>query len=185
VEVAVSADVTLEDVREDAGAEEPEEQIDLAHVDKIVDSLTEMKGMLIPVLQDVQKVYGYVPEEAANQVADKMGLYRSQVYGVLTFYTQFHLSPRGRHIIRACSGTACHVRGGKTVISKLEHMLEIGHGETTEDMFASFEKVACLGACGLAPVIMIDNDAHGTLDSLKTERIMENLREMDSMKRGE
>jgi NADH:ubiquinone oxidoreductase subunit E len=71
------------------------------------------------------------------------------------------------------------------VISKLESMLEIGHGETTEDMFASFEKVACLGACGLAPVIMIDNDAHGTLDSLKTERIMENLREMDSMKRGE
>ena len=182
----MSADVTLEDVRKDAGAvEEPEEQIDLASVDKIVDSLKELKGMLIPVLQDVQKVYGYVPEEAANRVADKMGLYRSQVYGVLTFYTQFHLSPRGRHIIRACSGTACHVRGGKTVISKLESMLGIGHGETTEDMFASFEKVACLGACGLAPVIMIDNDAHGTLDSLKTERIMENTREMDSMKRGE
>jgi NADH-quinone oxidoreductase subunit E len=185
VEVAVSADVTLEDVRQDAGAEEPEEQIDLAAVDKIIDSLTEMKGMLIPVLQDVQNVYGYVPEEAANRVADGLGLYRSQVYGVLTFYTQFHLSPRGRHIIRACSGTACHVRGGKTVISKLESKLGIGHGETTDDMFASFEKVACLGACGLAPVIMIDIDAHGQLDSLKTERILDNLREMDIMKRGE
>ena len=180
----MSADVTLEDVRQDAGAEEPEEQIDLAAVDKIIDSLTEMKGMLIPVLQNVQNVYGYVPEEAANLVADGLGLYRSQVYGVLTFYTQFHLSPRGRHIIRACSGTACHVRGGKTVISKLESKLGIGHGETTEDMFASFEKVACLGACGLAPVIMIDIDAHGQLDSLKTERILDNLREMDSMKRG-
>ena len=181
----MSADVTLEDVREDAGVEEPEEQIDLASVDKIIDSLTEQKGMLIPVLQEVQNVYGYVPEEAANMVADGLGLYRSQVYGVLTFYTQFHLSPRGRHIIRACSGTACHVRGGKTVISKLESNLGIGHGETTDDMFASFEKVACLGACGLAPVIMIDNDAHGQLDTLKTERIMANLREMDSMKRGE
>ncbi|MCJ7500653.1 NADH-quinone oxidoreductase subunit NuoE [bacterium] len=181
----MSADVTLEDVRKDARAEEPEEQIDLAAVDKIIDSLTEMKGMLIPVLQNVQNVYGYVPEEAANSVADGLGLYRSQVYGVLTFYTQFHLSPRGRHIIRACSGTACHVRGGKTVISKLESKLGIGHGETTDDMFASFEKVACLGACGLAPVIMIDIDAHGQLDSLKAERILDNLREMDRMKRGE
>ena len=181
----MSADVTLEDVKQDAGIEEEEEQIDLAPVHRIIDSLKETKGMLIPVLQDVQKVYGYVPEEAADVVADRMRLYRSQVYGVLTFYTQFHLTPRGRHIIRACSGTACHVRGGKTVISKLEHMLGIGHGETTEDMFASFEKVACLGACGLAPVIMIDNDAHGTLDSVKTERILDNLREMDSMKRGE
>ena len=182
----MSADVTLEDVRMDAGQEEePEEQIDLAPVGKILSALTETRGMLIPVLQDIQKVYGYVPEEAADMAADSLGLYRSQVYGVLTFYTQFHLSPRGRHIVRACSGTACHVRGGKTVISKLESMLEIGHGETSEDMFASFEKVACLGACGLAPVIMIDNDAHGQLDSISTERIVVNLREMDQMKRGE
>jgi NADH-quinone oxidoreductase subunit E len=185
VEVAVSADVTLEDVRMEAGEAEPEEQIDLAPVEKILDSLKEIKGMLIPVLQDIQNVYGYVPEEAANMAADGLGLYRSQVYGVLTFYTQFHLTPRGRHIVRACSGTACHVRGGKTVISKLETMLGIGHGETSEDMFASFEKVACLGACGLAPVIMIDNDAHGLLDTLSTERIVVNLRDMDKMKRGE
>ena len=181
----MSADVTIEDVRADAGQEETEEPLDLAPVLKIIDSLEEVKGMLIPVLQDVQNVYGYVPEEAANLVADQLGLYRSQVSGVLTFYTQFHLTPRGRHIMRACSGTACHVRGGKSVISKLESVLGIGHGETTEDMFASFEKVACLGACGLAPVIMIDNDAHGHLDPLKAGKILENLREMDMMKRGE
>ncbi|UCG39695.1 MAG: NADH-quinone oxidoreductase subunit NuoE [bacterium] len=144
-----------------------------------------MKGMLIPILQEVQQVYGYVPEEAANLAADLMGIYRSQVFGVLTFYTQFHLTPRGRHIIRACSGTACHVRGGKTVINRLETVLGIGHGETTEDRFASFEKVACLGACGLAPVIMIDNDAHGQLDPLKTDRIIEALKEMDSMRRAD
>ncbi len=181
----MSTDLTIEDVREDAGLLETEEPLDLAPVQKIVESLEDRKGMLIPVLQEVQNVYGYVPEEAANMVADLMGIYRSQVFGVLTFYTQFHLTPRGRHIMRACSGTACHVRGGKAVISKLENVLGIGHGETTEDMFASFEKVACLGACGLAPVIMIDNDAHGQLDPVKTERILENLREMDMMKRAE
>lgn len=178
-------EVTLEDVREDAGIEEVEEEIDLAAVLKILDSLHETKGMLIPVLQDVQRVYGYVPEDAADMVADGMGIYRSQVYGVLTFYTQFHLTPRGRHIIRACSGTACHVRGGKSIIGKLESILGITHGQTTEDGFASFEKVACLGACGLAPVIMIDDDASGQLDPVKVEKIIENLREMDSMKRGE
>lgn len=157
---------------------EEEEELDLTPVSEILGRLDEAKGMLIPLLQEVQQVYGYVPEEAANMVADGLGVYRSQVYGVLTFYTQFHLSPRGRHIIRACSGTACHVRGGKSVISKLENMLEIGHGETTEDGLASFEQVACLGACGLAPVIMIDNDAFAQVDPTKTERIIENLKEM-------
>ncbi|MFV1956499.1 MAG: NADH-quinone oxidoreductase subunit NuoE [bacterium] len=157
---------------------EEEEELDLIPVSEILSRLDMAKGMLIPLLQEVQQVYGYVPEEAANMVADYLGIYRSQVYGVLTFYTQFHLSPRGRHIIRACSGTACHVRGGKSVISRLENLLEIKHGETTEDGLASFEKVACLGACGLAPVIMIDNDAFGHVDPTKTERIIENLKEM-------
>ena len=157
---------------------EEEEELDLTPVNEIISRLDEAKGMLIPLLQEVQNVYGYVPEEAANMVADGLGIYRSQVYGVLTFYTQFHLSPRGRHIIRACSGTACHVRGGKSVISKLESMLEIEHGETTEDRLASFEKVACLGACGLAPVITIDNDAFGHVDPGKMVRIIENLKEL-------
>lgn len=159
-----------------------EEELDFTLVNEIFDRLEETKGMLIPLLQDVQNVFGYVPEEAANMVADELGLYRSQVYGVLTFYTQFHLSPRGKHIIRACSGTACHVRGGKTVISKLESMLGVEHGGTTEDMLASFEKVACLGACGLAPVIMVDNDAHGQVDPSSTERIIKHLREMSGIK---
>jgi len=176
VEVAVSHEA-YEDLEQGQ-----EEELDFTLVNEIFDRLEETKGMLIPLLQDVQNVYGYVPEEAANMVADELGLYRSQVYGVLTFYTQFHLSPRGKHIIRACSGTACHVRGGKTVISKLESMLGVEHGGTTEDMLASFEKVACLGACGLAPVIMVDNDAHGQVDPSSTERIINHLREMSGIK---
>lgn len=161
--------------------QEQEEELDLEPVAEILGRLQDKKGMLIPLLQEVQSVYGYVPEEAANVVADGLGLYRSQVYGVLTFYTQFHLSPRGRHIIRACSGTACHVRGGKTVIGRLESILGIEHGGTTEDGLASFEKVACLGACGLAPVIMVDNDAHGQMDPPGVERIIEHLREVSGI----
>ncbi|GBE16078.1 NADP-reducing hydrogenase subunit HndA [bacterium BMS3Abin14] len=178
-------EVTPEGVRVDAGTEEVEEELDLAHVREILGSLNDARGMLIPVLQGVQTAYGYVPEEAANLVADELGLYRSQVYGVLTFYTQFHLTPRGRHIIRACSGTACHVRGAKGIIDRLESILDVGHGETTEDRFASFEKVACLGCCGLAPVIMIDDDALGHLTPPKVDKIIKNLREMDGTKGGE
>ena len=154
----------------------PDEPIDLQPVYKILERLAGEKGMLIPVLQEVQDAYGYVPEEAANAVAEGMGIYKSQVYGVLTFYTQFHLSPRGRHIIRACAGTACHVKGGKQVILRMENELGVGHGGTTEDLIFSFEEVACIGACGLAPVIMIDDKAYGNLDPNKAESVLKKFR---------
>lgn len=164
------------EVSEAAAPQIQDEPIDLQAVYDILDRHVGEKGMLIPVLQEVQDVYGYVPEEAANAVADGMGIYRSQVYGVLTFYTQFHLSPRGRHIIRACAGTACHVKGGKQVINRMEAVLGVGHGGTTEDLVFSFEHVACIGACGLAPVIMIDENAYGNLDPNKAETILKKFR---------
>ena len=161
----------------EAAAEiKPDEPIDLQPVYDILERLSGEKGMLIPVLQEVQDAYGYVPEEAANAVAEGMGIYRSQVYGVLTFYTQFHLSPRGRHIIRACAGTACHVKGGKQVINRMENVLGVKHGGTTEDLIFSFEEVACIGACGLAPVIMIDDKAYGNLDPNKAETVVKKFR---------
>jgi NADH-quinone oxidoreductase subunit E len=163
-------------VSEAAEVENPEEPLDLQPVYEILDRLAGEKGMLIPILQQVQDAYGYVPEEAADAVADGTGSYRSQVYGVLTFYTQFHLSPRGRHIIRACAGTACHVKGGSQVINRMVNELGIGHGETTEDLIFSFEEVACIGACGLAPVIMIDNDAFGNLDPNQAETVLKKFR---------
>lgn len=149
---------------------------DLAPVDDILKEYPEKKGMLIPILQHVQDVYGFVPEGVANKVADEMGVYRSQVYGILTFYTQFHLSPRGRQTIRACAGTACHVKGGKQVIQRMEGELGVGHGGTTEDGLFSFEHVACIGACGLAPVIMVDDNAYGHLDPNKAESLIKRLR---------
>jgi len=163
-------------VSEAAEVKTPEEPIDLQPVYEILDRLAGEKGMLIPILQKVQDAYGYVPEEAANAVADGTGSYRSQVYGVLTFYTQFHLSPRGRHIIRACAGTACHVKGGAQVIQRMTNELGVVHGETTEDLIFSFEEVACIGACGLAPVIMIDHDAFGNLDPNMAETVLKKFR---------
>ena len=157
----------------DLGVPDPS---DLAPVDDILKAFPEKKGMLIPILQGVQDVYGFVPEGVANNVADEMGVYRSQVYGILTFYTQFHLSPRGRQTIRACAGTACHVKGGKQVILRMEGELGVGHGGTTEDGLFSFEHVACIGACGLAPVIMVDDDAFGHLDPNKAESVIKKLR---------
>jgi len=163
-------------VSETSAAKQPDEPIDVQPIYDILKKHAGAKGMLIPVLQEVQEVYGYVPEEAANTVAEEMGIYRSQVYGVLTFYTQFHLSPRGRHIIRACAGTACHVKGGKQVINRLENVLGVKHGGTTEDLVFSFEEVACIGACGLAPVIMIDDKAYGNLDPNKAETVVNKFR---------
>lgn len=153
-----------------------DDDIDLQPVYGILDRLAGEKGMLIPILQEVQDVFGYVPEGAANAVADGMGIYRSQVYGVITFYTQFHLTPRGRHIIRVCVGTACHVKGVTQVVNRLEAALGVGHGETTEDSLFSFEHVACIGACGLAPVMMIDDKAFGNLDPNKAETVLKKFR---------
>ena len=121
------------------------------------------KGSLIPVLQETQNLYGYLPEEAIKNVAKALKIPTSEVYGVITFYSQFHLNPRGRNIIKVCQGTACHVRGGKAILSHIQDTLNIKPGETSDDLRFTLEIVACIGACGLAPVIMINDDTHGRL----------------------
>jgi NADH-quinone oxidoreductase subunit E len=150
--------------------------VDLGPLRKVLASLSERRGMLIPLLQEAQHLYGFVPEEAADLIADELGVYRSQVYGVLTFYAQFYLSPRGKHVVRVCSGTACHVRGGDRVISRVEKVLGVGHGGTTADGLFSYEKVACLGACGMAPLVMVDDDTHGQMDPAKMEKLLREKR---------
>lgn len=121
------------------------------------------KGTLIPILQETQDVYGYLPEQALHYIADKTQTPISQIYGVVTFYSQFHLKPRGRNIIRVCQGTACHVRGANAIMKAVEEYLGVGVGKTTPDLRFTFETVACIGACGLAPVMMINDDTHGRL----------------------
>ena len=128
---------------------------------------------LIPILQQIQDAYGYLPAEILAEVSKRTGLNANQMYGVATFYEQFHLEPRGRHTIKCCRGTACHVRGGRDIISALERELEVEEGQTTEDMRFTFETVACLGTCFLAPVIMINNDYYGNVKAGKIKAILD------------
>jgi NADH-quinone oxidoreductase E subunit len=128
---------------------------------------------LIPILQQIQDAYGYLPAEILSEVSKHTGLHASHMYGVATFYEQFHLEPRGRHTIKCCRGTACHVRGGREIINALERELDVEEGQTTEDMRFTFETVACLGTCFLAPVIMINDDYYGNVKAGKIKSILD------------
>ncbi|MCF8001426.1 MAG: NADH-quinone oxidoreductase subunit NuoE [Halanaerobiales bacterium] len=146
----------------------------LEPLNKIFDKYTKDEKYLIPILQDAQDEYGYLPEEVLKEIACKLDLSLSQVFGVVTFYSQFHLEPRGENIIRVCTGTACHVRGGAEVLDQLKQELNIDSGETTEDLEFTLETVACIGACGLAPVIMINDDTYGRMNSKKVPEVLAN-----------
>ncbi|MGI6603472.1 MAG: NADH-quinone oxidoreductase subunit NuoE [Firmicutes bacterium] len=130
------------------------------------------RGALIPVLQEVQAAYGYIFEDAIVRIAEALGIPATSVYGVATFYAQFHLKPRGRHVVRVCQGTACHVRGAAKILAAVEKELGIKPGETTEDLRFTIEPVACLGCCGLAPVMMVNDDTHGRLTPDKVAEIL-------------
>jgi len=130
------------------------------------------KESLISVLQQAQNIYGYLPANVLLSIAEALDVSLAKVYGVVTFYSQFHLKPRGRNIIRVCQGTACHVRGVNRIVEKIQEELGIGVGKTTADLRYTLESVACIGACGLAPVIMINGDTHGRLTSDKVSLIL-------------
>jgi len=141
---------------------------------KVVEELSPVtEGQIIPLLQRLQDVYGYLPRNVVLDVARRTGLPSSRVYGVATFYAQFRLKPGGRHTVRCCRGTACHVRGGKTVLNAVKSELCIDDGETTEDMKFSLETVACLGTCFLAPVIMVNNDYFGSMTPGRIKNVLD------------
>jgi NADH:ubiquinone oxidoreductase subunit E len=141
---------------------------------KIIEELSPVtEGQIIPLLQRLQDVYGYLPRNVVLEVARRTGLPASRVYGVATFYAQFRLTPGGRHTIRCCRGTACHVRGSKTVLNAVKSELGIDDGETTEDMKFSLETVACLGTCFLAPVIMVNNDYFGSMTPGRIKNVLD------------
>ena len=131
------------------------------------------KGALIPVLQKAQGVYGYLPKPVLETIARELRLTTAEVFGVVTFFAQFHLNPRGKHIIRVCQGTACHVRGGAKILEAVSEHLKVKPGETTRDLEFTLETVACLGACGLAPVMMVDDNTHGRLNPLDIPGILD------------
>ena len=159
--------------KEAAVEEKVNQEIDLNRVDAIVEPYLGKKEMVIPVLQKVQDHFGYLPRSAVEQVSKKMLIPLSSLYGIATFYAQFKMKPRGRYIIRVCKGTACHIQGSPKISEKIEEILGIESGETTDDLRYTLEEVACIGACALAPVIMIGDNPHGRLTQDKIKGILD------------
>lgn len=149
-------------------------KVDLTDTKKIIQRYRNQKGVLIPLLQDIQAVYGYVPAESIELISKELSIYPVKIYGVLTFYTQFYLAPRGRHTIKVCQGTACHVMGGKEILDYLSDKLGISEGGTTADGMFSLERVACLGCCGMAPVVVIDNHFYGRSTIQEVDKLLRN-----------
>jgi NADH:ubiquinone oxidoreductase subunit E len=140
---------------------------DLKRIDNSVADYREQRWSLIPLLHEIQGTLGYIPPEAIPRIAKGLGLFPSQVQGVITFYTQFYTEPRGKNIVRVCRGTACHVRGGKTILKLVRQQLGIEEGETTPDMEYTLETVACIGVCALAPNIVVNNKIYGNMNPKK------------------
>ncbi len=146
-----------------------------AKVTKIVQKYNSDKGFLVPILQDVQKEFNYLPREALNAVSTVLDVPLSRIFEVATFYKAFSLTPRGRHTLSLCLGTACHVRGAPVIQGHIERALNIEAGETTEDLEFTFETVNCLGACALGPVLVVDEEYHGQMTLKKTNKILKKL----------
>ncbi len=146
---------------------------DLKKIDDIIGSYREQRWGLIPLLHDVQEAVGYIPPETIPRIADGLRLFPSQVQGVISFYTQFYTEPRGKNVVRVCRGTACHVRGGKTILKLVKQELGLEEGETSPDLEYTLETVACIGVCALAPNIVINQETHGNLNPKKVTRLFQ------------
>ena len=142
--------------------------------EQIADIIAEHKGgrgELIPILQKVQETFGYLPKEAIVRISELAGIPPSDIYGVLTFYSQFRTTPTGKNRVRVCRGTACHVKGGPGVLRAVKQKLKLEEGQSSEDMMYTLETVACIGACALAPTMMINKDTYGQLTPQKVTSI--------------
>jgi NADH:ubiquinone oxidoreductase subunit E len=144
----------------------------LLRLDDVVNDYRGKPGALIPALQIAQNLFGYIPKPAMQMISEKLNEPMSRVLGVVTFYSFFSTVPRGKHVIRVCLGTACYVRGGKDVLEKLKKVLNIEVGQTTEDRLFSLEVARCFGACGLSPVIMVDENIHQRVKAAKLGEIL-------------
>lgn len=151
-------------------------------LDDLIAKYRQKKGGLIPLLQEVQERIGYLPRWALEEVARGLDLSLAKVVGVATFYSFFRLKPKGRNIIRICTGTACHVRGAEKVMATVKEELGVGPGETTADGEFSVETVACVGACGLAPLITINDKVYGRLTREEVIRILRELEAKEEVK---
>ena len=134
------------------------------------------RGAVMPVLQEAMSIFGYVPQDVQEKIADGLGVTLAEVYGVSTFYSQFSLKPKGEFVIGVCLGTACYVKGSQKVMDKISEELKIQPGETTDDSKFTLNATRCLGACGLAPVMMINDEVYGRLTPDQVPGILDNYR---------
>jgi NADH:ubiquinone oxidoreductase subunit E len=147
---------------------------DLARMNAIVSEHSQQRWALIPLLQKIQSEFGYIPAQSMPLIARGLGLFTSQVQGVISFYTQLYTQPRGRKVVRVCRGTACHVRGGKTILKLVKQHLGLEEGETSPDMEYTLETVACIGVCALAPNMVVGDHVHGHMNPKKVEQLFRN-----------
>jgi len=144
----------------------------VSKLDSIIEKHKGKAGGLIPVLEEAQVCLEYLPLSVQKRISAGLGLPLSRVYGVVTFYSFFTMTPRGKHTVRVCLGTACYVRGGKALTEALEKQFGIKEGETTADRMFTLESVRCLGACGLGPVVVVDEDVHGRIKPAKLKDVL-------------
>jgi len=149
-----------------------EEQAKYDQIAKVIDTYKDRPGSLIMVLHAAQQIYGYLPLELQKFIADGLNLPLSEVYGVVSFYSFFSITERGKHTLRVCLGTACYVRGGKKLVEALEEKLQIKVGGTTADKKFTFEIARCIGACGLAPALMIDDEVYKQMAPAKLDAVL-------------
>jgi NADH:ubiquinone oxidoreductase subunit E len=147
---------------------------DLKRINAIVSEYSQQKWALIPLLQKIQHEFGYIPPQSIPFIARSLAIFPSQVQGVISFYTQLYTQPRGKKVVRVCRGTACHVRGGKTILKLVKQRLDIEEGETTPDLEYTLETVACIGVCALAPNIVVSDHVHGHMNPKKVEQLFKN-----------
>ncbi len=147
---------------------------------KILKEFGKDAAKLIPILQQVQDAYGFLPEDIMRYVANELEISPARVFGVATFFAHFATTPKGKHIVRVCNGTACHVKGSAAVISMVRDVLKLKPGQdTTEDGLFTLECVSCLGACGLAPVMVMDDTVHGQITAEKASQIIDEVRKQE------
>ncbi|HLO68007.1 MAG TPA: NADH-quinone oxidoreductase subunit NuoE [Holophaga sp.] len=149
---------------------------------QILDAHKRDRTRLVPILQAVQEEYRYLPEEVMTLVATSLGIPPARVYGVATFYSHFALEPKGKYVIRICDGTACHVKGSQDLVDALQAGLNLGGArKTTPDMMFTLETVSCLGACGLAPAMVVNEDVHGQVSPAGAMEILDGIRRSEGM----
>jgi NADH:ubiquinone oxidoreductase subunit E len=154
--------------------EEVIREVALAQINAIVSEYSHQKWVLIPLLQRIQGEFGYITPQSIPLIAASLGLFPSQVQAVISFYTQLYTQPRGRKVVRVCRGTACHVRGGKTILKLVRQHLGLEEGETSPDLEYTLETVACIGVCALAPNMVVGDHVHGHMNPRKVEQLFRN-----------